>query len=103
MSALLAHLTIAQLYRCSWQIEPFFKWIKQLLRIKAFYGTSENVVRIQVWIAVAVPVLVAMNSIPFCFARHNCFRRLCAHPLGHASGRGTHRSPMAARQDASIL
>jgi hypothetical protein len=103
MSALLAHLTIAQLYRCSWQIEPFFKWIKQLLRIKAFYGTSENVVRIQVWIAVAVPVLVAMNSIPFCFARHNCFRWRCAHPLGHARGRGAHRSPMAALQDASIL
>jgi hypothetical protein len=53
-------LTIAQLYRCRWQIELFFKWIKQHLRIKAFYGTSENAVRIQVWIAIAVYVLVAI-------------------------------------------
>lgn len=53
-------LTIAQLYRCRWQIELFFKWIKQHLRIKAFYGTSENAVRIQVWIALAVYVLVAI-------------------------------------------
>jgi len=103
MSVRLAHLTIAQRYRCRWQIELFFKWIKQHLRIKAFYGTSENAVRIQVWIAIAVHVLVAMNSIPFCFARHSCFRRRCAHPLGHARGRGAHRSSMAARQDASIL
>jgi hypothetical protein len=50
-------------------------------------------VRIQVWIAIAVHVLVALNSIPFCFARHNCFRRRCAHPLGHARGRGTHNLP----------
>ena len=47
-------LTIAQLYRCRWQIELFFKWIKQHLRIKAFYGTSENAVRIQVWTAISV-------------------------------------------------
>jgi len=53
-------LTIAQLYRCRWQIELFFKWIKQHLRIKAFYGTSENAVRTQVWIAIAVYVLVAI-------------------------------------------
>jgi len=53
-------LTIAQLYRCRWQIELFFKWIKQHLRIKAFYGTSENAVRIQVWIAIAVYVMVAI-------------------------------------------
>jgi hypothetical protein len=53
-------LTIAQLYRCRWQIELFFKWIKQHLRIKAFYGTSENAVRSQVWIAIAVYVLVAI-------------------------------------------
>ena len=52
--------TIAQLYRCRWQIELFFKWIKQHLRIKAFYGTSENAVRTQVWIAIAVYVLVAI-------------------------------------------
>jgi transposase len=53
-------LTITQLYRCRWQIELFFKWIKQPLRIKAFYGTSENAVRTQVWIAIAVYVLVAI-------------------------------------------
>lgn len=53
-------LTIAQLYRNRWQIELFFKWIKQHLRIKAFYGTSENAVRTQIWIAVSVYVLVAI-------------------------------------------
>ena len=49
-------LTIAPLYHCRWQIELFFKWIKQHLRIKAFYGTSENAVWIQVWIAITVYV-----------------------------------------------
>lgn len=53
-------LTIAQLYRCRWQVELFFKWIKQNLRIKNFYGTSENAVKTQVWIAVSVYVLVAI-------------------------------------------
>jgi hypothetical protein len=53
-------LIIAQLYRCRWQIELFFKWIKQHLRIKSFYGTSDNAVRTQVWIAIAVYVLVAL-------------------------------------------
>jgi|SRR5215468_2420819 len=53
-------LTIAQLYRCRWQVELFFKWIKQHLRIKAFYGTSENAVRVQVWTAVSVYVLVSI-------------------------------------------
>jgi transposase len=52
--------TIAQLYKCRWQIELFFKWMKQHLRIKAFYGTSENAVKTQVWIAVSVYVLVAI-------------------------------------------
>jgi len=52
--------TIADLYRCRWQVETFFKWIKQHLRIKAFYGTSENAVKAQIWIAVAVYVLVAI-------------------------------------------
>jgi hypothetical protein len=52
--------TIAALYRCRWQIELFFKWIKQHLRIKAFYGTSENAVRTQVWIAISVYVLIAI-------------------------------------------
>jgi hypothetical protein len=53
-------LTIAQLYRSRWQVELFFKWIKQHLRIKRFYGTSENAVKTQVWIAVSVYVLVAI-------------------------------------------
>jgi hypothetical protein len=53
-------LTIAQLYRCRWQVELFFKWIKQNLRIKSFYGTSDNAVKTQVWIAVSVYVLVAI-------------------------------------------
>ncbi len=53
-------LTPAQLYRCRWQIELFFKCIKQHLRIKAFYGTSENAVRSQIWIAVSVYVLIAI-------------------------------------------
>jgi len=53
-------LTITQLYKCRWQIELFFKWIKQHLRIKSFYGTSPNAVRIQVWIAISVYVLVAL-------------------------------------------
>lgn len=53
-------LTIAQLYRSRWQIELFFKWIKQHLRIKAFYGTSENAVKTQIWIAVSIYVLVAI-------------------------------------------
>ena len=52
-------LTIAQLYKCRWDVETFFKWIKQHLRIKAFYGTSENAVKTQIWIAISVYVLVA--------------------------------------------
>jgi hypothetical protein len=58
--SLLPALSIAQLYRCRWQIELFFKWIKQHLRIKAFFGRSENAVKTQIWIAVAVYVLVAI-------------------------------------------
>ena len=53
-------LTIAELFRCRWQIELFFKWIKQNLRIKAFYGTSENAVKTQIWIAVTTYLLVAI-------------------------------------------
>ena len=52
--------TIADLYRCRWQVELFFKWIKQHLRIKSFFGTSENAVKSQVWIAVSVYVIVAI-------------------------------------------
>lgn len=57
---ILPALTIAKLYKCRWQIELFFKWIKQHLRIKAFYGTSENAVKTQIWIAISVYVLVAI-------------------------------------------
>jgi len=53
-------LTIAQIYKCRWQVELFFKWIKQHLRIKVFYGTSENAVKTQIWIAVSIYVLVAI-------------------------------------------
>ena len=52
--------TITELYRCRWQVELFFKWIKQHLRIKAFFGTSENAVKTQIWIAVATYVLIAI-------------------------------------------
>jgi hypothetical protein len=53
-------LTIAQLYRCRWQVELFFKWIKQNLHIKAFYGTTPNAVKVQVWSAISIYVLVAI-------------------------------------------
>jgi IS4 transposase len=53
-------ITIAQIYKCRWQVELFFKWIKQHLRIKAFFRTSENAVKTQIWIAVSVYVLVAI-------------------------------------------
>jgi IS4 transposase len=53
-------LTIAQLYKSRWAVELFFKWIKQHLRIKTFFGTSENAVKTQVWIAISVYVLVAI-------------------------------------------
>src|SRR5487761_2728362 len=53
-------LTICALYKCRWQVELFFKWIKQHLRIKRFYGTSENAVKTQIWIAVSVYVLIAI-------------------------------------------
>jgi hypothetical protein len=53
-------LTIAEIYKQRWQVELFFKWIKQHLRIKAFYGVSENAVKTQIWIAVSVYVLVAI-------------------------------------------
>ena len=52
--------TVAELYRCRWFVETFFKWIKQHLRIKQFFGTSENAVKTQIWIAIAIYVLVAI-------------------------------------------
>jgi hypothetical protein len=59
-SFIIPALTIAQLYKCRWQVELFFRWIKQHLRIKAFYGTSKNAVKTQIWIAISVYVLVAI-------------------------------------------
>lgn len=56
----LSAITVCELYRCRWQVELFFKWIKQHLRIKQFFGTSENAVKTQIWIAVSVYVLVAI-------------------------------------------
>jgi hypothetical protein len=53
-------LTIAALYKSRWQVELFFKWIKQHLRIKRFLGTSENAVKTQIWCAVSTPVLIAI-------------------------------------------
>lgn len=53
-------LTIATLYRSRWQVELFFRWVKQHLRIKRFFGTSENAVKTQIWIAVSVYVLMAI-------------------------------------------
>jgi hypothetical protein len=57
---ILPALIIAELYKCRWQVELFFKWVKQHLRIKAFFGTSENAVKTQIWIAISVYVLVAI-------------------------------------------
>jgi IS4 transposase len=57
---LIPALTVAQLYKCRWQVELFFRWIKQHLRIKAFYGTSANAVKTQIWVAISVYVLVAI-------------------------------------------
>lgn len=57
---ILPAFTITQLYKCRWQVELFFKWIKQHLRIKVFYGTSENAVKTQIWIAISTYVLVAI-------------------------------------------
>jgi IS4 transposase len=53
-------LTITQIYKYRWQVELFFKWIKQHLRIKSFFGTSDNAVRTQIWIAISVYVLVSI-------------------------------------------
>ena len=57
---MLPAITIARIYKSRWQVELFFKWIKQHLRIKAFYGTSQNAVKTQIWIAVCSYVLIAI-------------------------------------------
>lgn len=59
-NTLLPAITIADLYRCRWQVELFFRWIKQHLRIKSFYGTSDNAVKTQIWTAISVYVLIAI-------------------------------------------
>ncbi len=59
-TGLICDQAIARLYKCRWQVELFFKWIKQHLRIKRFFGNTENAVKTQVWIAVSVYVLVAI-------------------------------------------
>ena len=56
----LSPMTICELYRCRWDVEIFFKWIKQYLRIKAFFGTSANAVKTQIWIAISIYVLLAI-------------------------------------------
>ncbi len=63
-------ITITQLYKARWQVELFFKWIKQNLRIKAFYGTSPNAVKTQIWIAVCMYVLVAIIAKEQAIARN---------------------------------
>jgi hypothetical protein len=68
-------LTIAQLYKCRWKVELFFKWIKQHPRIKAFFGTSENAVKTQVWIAISTYGLVQkFCDIPGCFLEETLLR-----------------------------
>jgi len=62
-------LVITQLYKCRWQIELFFKWIKQHLRIKSFYGNSANAVKTQIWVAISVYVLVAIIRKQLCIDR----------------------------------
>lgn len=57
---LLESKVIAELYKCRWQIELFFKWIKQNLRIKSFFGNSENAVKTQIWCAISVYILIAL-------------------------------------------
>jgi hypothetical protein len=86
-------LTIARIYKQRWQVELFFKWIKQHLRIKVFYGTSENAVKTQIWIAVSVYVLVAIpipdptDSQPHAFRENAHFMR----PSDHRPGRQFYR------------
>jgi hypothetical protein len=76
-------LTIAALYRNRWQVELFFKWIKQHLRIKAFYGTSSNAVKTQIWIAISAYVLVAILRKRLSIDRdlHTILQILSVHPF----------------------
>ena len=69
-------ITIAELYRCRWQVEFFFKWVKQHLRITVFFGTSENAVKTQIWIAVSGYVLVAIvkKRLNLSASLYECYR-----------------------------
>src|SRR5208283_4809501 len=80
-------LTMAQLYRCRWQVELFFKWIKQHLRIKVFYGISENAVRIQVWVR-------------HFGVRLRCHPQKAALPPGQPLHHFTDSEPLAFRENA---
>ena len=82
-------LTIAKLYKYRWQVELFFKWIKQHLRIKAFFGTSENAVKSQIWIAVSVYVLVAIvkKRLALPATLYEILQILSLHPVRENPGR----------------
>ena len=86
---MLSAQTIADVYRSRWKIELFFKWIKQHLRIKSFYGCSENAVRTQIWIAVTAYLLVAIvkKVLPEGFRELNVPRRQHFAHLGKFHGR----------------
>src|SRR5450756_27992 len=87
---MLPAVTIAHLYKARWQVELFFKWIKQHLRIKAFYGTSENAVKTQIWIALSVYVLVAIvkKRLALDVSLYNS-RGAVSHTPGAAGSRGS--------------
>ncbi len=92
-------LTITEPYRCSWQVELFFKWIKQHLRIKQFYGATDNAVKTQVWTAVSTCVLVAIvkKRLKVQASLYEMLQVLSltnarAHPLGYAVFPNPHRS-----------
>ena len=72
----LSAISITQLYKARWQIELFFKWIKQHLRIKAFWGYTENSVKTQIWIAVSVYVLVAIIRKRLCLEEYSLYNIL---------------------------
>ena len=104
-------VTIAELYRCRWQVELFFKWIKQHLRIKAFYGTTENAVKTQIWIAISVYVLVAivkkqlqLKGSLYRILQIPQRQRFRENPAKSATDRGPARKPTArARQTIESL
>jgi IS4 transposase len=80
-------ITICDLYRLRWQVELFFKWIKQHLRIKRFFGTSENAVKTQVWIAVSVYVLIAIirKQLKLSLSLHGMLQILSVTPFENAA------------------